>query len=75
MDILWREYWPRYSNKINTNNIIFCIKGVILITVLSIINHYPVIEFTLNNKDILYRTTKVIQPVNLYNLFRVYFGD
>ncbi len=55
--------------KINTTNVLFCIKGVILIVVLSIINHYPVIEFTLNNKDILFRTTKEFEPVNLYNLF------
>ena len=55
--------------KIKTTNVIFCIKGVILIVVLSVINHYPVIEFTLNNKDILFRTTKELEPVNLYNLF------
>ena len=44
--------------KIEKKNILFCIKGILLISIFSLINHLPVIDFVLNNKDILYRTSQ-----------------
>ena len=55
--------------EIKYKNIMFCLKGILLISILSLLNHFPTIEFTLNNKDLLFRTSQNVQNINYYDLF------
>ncbi len=55
--------------KLSKRNILFCIKGILLLSTFSVLNHLPVIEFVLNNKDILFRTSQNIETFNFKHIF------
>ena len=55
--------------RLSKENILFCIQGILFVSFLSLINHYPAIEFVLNNKDHLFRTSQNIETLNFKNIF------